>query len=376
MYRPTDVDRFSNAQVSIAFATGIVTGISTLFETGMPNVEFDLATGEPTDGNVRTGDVLVVNGIHYEVIGNAIDEFQFVVQQSGLLLDVADTTDWYIIRKDMIRAPQAANTIYAIWQPPMGIFSSEEGLGSGNFVLQLNPNSNYILTAVETKNPQSVASTDGLTGQYSIVVNDIKFYAYMEKARIPDSVQDLTLMEYQVQSKPWANTLQFSVSPYTTALSIFIQDVTSGNSPRVPPSMFKALDNSDLKLQTLQVSYAGITKTSTPWASNFYNGANQLQQRYRECYEEFGMSLKESGAETYYDWLQRGPIYHYSFVRGESSRADQVSITSTFENLINGPGTGTAGTGLARVFHVSHYPRRIQVTTAAGMIVQVSARNS
>ena len=198
----------------------------------------------------------------------------------------------------------------------------------------------------------------------------------MEKVRIPDSVQDLTLMEYQLQSKPWANTLQFSVSPYTTALSIFIQDVTAGNSPRVPPSMFKVLDNSDLKLQTLQVSYAGITKTSTPWPSKCYNGANQLQQRYRECYEETGMSLKESGAETYYDWLQRGPIYHYSFVRGESSRADQVSITSTFANLINGPGTGTGGTGLARLFCVSHYPRRCQVTTAGGMIVQVSARNS
>ena len=75
----------------------------------------------------------------------------------------------------------------------------------------------------------------------------------MEKARIPDSVQDLTLMEYQVQSKPWANILQFSVCPYTTALSIFIQDVTAGNSPRVPSSMFKVLDKSDIKLQKLQV---------------------------------------------------------------------------------------------------------------------------
>ena len=78
----------------------------------------------------------------------------------------------------------------------MGIFTSEEGLGSGNFVLQLNPNSNYLLTAVETKNPQAVASADGLTGSYSMVVNDVKFYAYMEKDRTTNSVQDITLMEY------------------------------------------------------------------------------------------------------------------------------------------------------------------------------------
>ena len=111
MYRPTDIDSFNDARVEIAAATGMVTGANTLFDTGMPGVLFNVATDEPIDGNVRAGDVLVVYGIHYEILANAIDEFQFVVQQSGLLLDVADTTEWYIIRKDMIRAPQAANTI-------------------------------------------------------------------------------------------------------------------------------------------------------------------------------------------------------------------------------------------------------------------------
>jgi len=64
-----------------------------------------------------------------------------------------------------------------------------------------------------------------------MVVNEVKFYA----------VQDLFLMEYQVQSKPWAKNLQFSVSPYTVALSIFVQDITAGNSPLCPPSMSKYL---------------------------------------------------------------------------------------------------------------------------------------
>src|SRR4051812_32823142 len=64
---------------------------------------------------------------------------------------------------------------------------------------------------------------------------------------------------------------------------------------------------------------------------------------------------KSSGAETYEDWLQRGPIYHYSFVRDASNRSTEVQVTTTFSNLPNGPGTGTGGSGLARVYCVSHF---------------------
>ena len=140
--------------------------------------------------------------------------------------------------------------------------------------------------------------------------------------------------------------------------------------------MFKCLDNSDLMLSTMQVSYAGITKPSTPWLSSFYGGADKLQQRYHDTYEETGMMLKNTGAETYADWLQRGPIYHYSFVRDASNRSTEVQVTTTFANLPNGPGTGIGGTGLARVYCVSHFARNCQITTAAGAIVQVTERNS
>ena len=88
------------------------------------------------------------------------------------------------------------------------------------------------------------------------------------------------------------------------------------------------------------------------------------------------MMVKSSGTENYTDWLQRGPIYHYAFVRDATNRSTEVQVTTTFTGLTNGPGTGTGGTGLARDFCVSHYMRTVQLTTAAGAIVQVSTRNS
>ena len=228
-------------------------------------------------------------------------------------------------------------------------------------------------TAVETRNLAGIGSIDGLTGDYSLVVNEVKFYAYMEKVKIPDQVQDLNLMECQVQSKTWQQNLQFTISPYTTALSVFVQDVTSGSNPRIPPSMFRVLDNSDLKLSSIQVSYAGITKPSTNWLSSFYNGANQLQQRYLDTYEEANPELKETGCETYSDWLHRGPVYHFNFPRDMSNRSTEVQINTTFAGLVGGPGTGVGSSGVARVFLVSHYARKISITTAAGSIVHVSA---
>jgi len=77
-------------------------------------------------------------------------------------------------------------------------------------------------------------------------------------------------------------------------------------------------------------------------------------------------------AETYTDWL----IYHINFERDMSNRSTEVMVNTTFNNMPTGPGTGVGSTGLARVFCVSHFQRNVQITTAAGSIVNVVARNS
>ena len=78
--------------------------------------------------------------------------------------------------------------------------------------------------------------------------------------------------------------------------------------------MFKVLDNSDLKLASIQVSFGGTSKPATEIKSNFYNGIDQMQQYYHDSYSESGLSTAD-GAETYYDFLQRGPFYHYTHSR-------------------------------------------------------------
>lgn len=252
--------------------------------------------------------------------------------------NIGATTDWYIIRKDMLRAPQAKNIVYVNWRPPIGIMKHTEYLGSGDYLLTLQPNGQYLTSCVETKNTDL---TPGAAIPYSLLVNSVRLYVYVEKVQIPPSVQELHMMEYQVQSKPWQPTLQFIVSPFTEALTFFIQDNQASYSPLVPPSMFKCYNNDDLSLRQIQCSYGGFTKPSTPWESNFYGTTNAtfdgFQQRYMSSYEESGQSLAVLGCETYSDFLIRGPFYHFTFTRDKSYRATDVSLNTVFNGLANGP---------------------------------------
>lgn len=348
---------------------GIVTGVNTIFTTGMPSVAGGIPSN--TGGTVLPGDVLVVNGVWYEVVSvtNATTLNVFPVP----LVAIAATANWFIIRPDIIRVPQEFSSVYAMWQPPLGLFDYSEEMGAGDYRLQLNPNTNFALNAVETRNGDWAT-----VPIYSLVVNDVRFYAYIEKRSIPDSVRDLYLTEMAIQSKPYANNLQFSVPPSTKALTIFFQDGASGSSPLIPPSMFKMLDNTDLILQNIQLTYANITKPSTNWQSSFVPSTSaggvftlaaalQQQQRYHDSYEESGLDTKAGGFETLTDFLKRGMFHHFSFEKDIDSRATEVQLNTVFSPAL--PGNTTM-----RAFIVAWFRKTVQITTANGLIVNVASR--
>ena len=162
------------------------------------------------------------------------------------------------------------------------------------------------------------------------------------------------------------------MSSDTVALTFFLQDLTAGINPRIPQSMFKVLDNSDLKLASIQVSFGGTSKPATEIKSNFYNGIDQMQQYYRDSYSESGLSTAD-GAETYYDFLQRGPFYHYTFLKDVNNMATEVSVTTNFTGLTDGPGSGAiGGTGKALLYCVALFKRTVSIESSAGMVKKIS----
>jgi hypothetical protein len=133
--------------------------------------------------------------------------------------NLAANADFYCVRRNIGRSAEGHNQVYVLWQAPLGIFGAEDVvLGSGDYRLSLTPDANYALSAIECLNPAAQPSAGAADGTYSIRVKNVIFYASLVKMSIPNSVQELHLREYQVQSRQMtaANlNLSFSVPAST-----------------------------------------------------------------------------------------------------------------------------------------------------------------
>ena len=258
------------------------------------------------------------------------------------------------------------NSVFALWQPPIGIFDHDGVLGAGDWRISLNPNSRYKTAAIQTKGrgTEAAALPSGV-GTFDLEILNVKFYIATVKASIPQGISSLYLMESQIQSKPISgpdNQYEFTVPSSTRALTIFVQSNKAGSNPLFPPSMFKLQDEEDLKLKSLQITFANTTKPSTRWESSFGAGINKLQQRYNDSLQESGLLMSSGGAETFKDYLSRGPYYHYSFTRDSEDKSTQVQVQLGFD------GVSPAN---ANIFLVSWYSRGIEITTHNGQIQEV-----
>ena len=288
---------------------------------------------------------------------------------------MAATSTWFIVRTDTVRAQQSFNRITADWTPPLGIFDYDNALGPGNYRLSLTPNSDFQRTAVETRDPNW-----RLAQPYRVNVENVRFYAYIGKMTIPDSINDIELREMKMYPKQYSGTLQYTVPDTTYALSVFIQDPLAGFDPCIPPSMFKLLVNTDLYLNTLSINYGGVNKPDSKWDSSYVpavtaagvssSGTLQLQQRYFDTYEESGLDHELAGAESFTDYLRRGPFYHYTYKLDAANRATQVTINSTYKF----PGGAPASLDACKMILVAHYLSPVSITTKDGIIRNVANR--
>ena len=349
--------------------------------TGTVALTAATGTTQGADTNLmqlKIGDTLVVAGVPYTCSvapTNADGTNGRVIPRPTA--DTGAITDAYII-KNKRRDGGQRNKVYALWVPPIGIFDHDGILGAGDWRISLNPSSNYKQSAVETRQGTDTAAvnpTQTATGGYNLIIHSVKFYVATVKAQIPQGISSLYLMESMVQSKPLSSRdgqYEFTVPSSTRALTIFLQSNKAGSNPRFPPSMFKLPLDSDLLLESLQITYANTTKPSTRWSSSYSevkDGAignpsiNELQQRYNDSLQESGLLMSSGGAETFKDYLSRGPYYHFSYTRDSEDKSTQVQIAAKV-------GFDPAAVP-SNLFIVSWYSRGIEITTHNGQIQEV-----
>ena len=337
------------SSVTVTLATPPTTTTYTATVTGV-NTTFT---------NADVGDDIVIGGAPFPITAITNDT-SLTVRVPGAQGGIGITTNAYF-RESAGSASQRANVVYVMWQPPVGVMDYDGLLGSGDYRIQLNPNTNFKKACVE-----SLADLDEKVN-YTFSVESCRFYACIEKANIGASgTEQLALTEQAIQTKTLTNSsgqnvLDFTVPPSTEYITIAVQSQDAGSNNQVPATSFITKDGSDQALENLQLTYANTTKPPVNWESSFSPGTNLQQQRYLQTMIDSGMVSDTGGCETMREWQERGALYHYGFVRDSMDRSTNLQLSIKYAGIETN----------ANVIVCAHYSRLVDITTQNGRIVNV-----
>jgi hypothetical protein len=266
-----------------------------------------------------------------------------------------------------------------IWQPALGIFNSYQPLSCSENKISLNPNSNYKLAAVQTSKAPQVPNTD-----YILNILQVRFYVCQVKLAMPmNTIVDMPLNEIQIQNKPIGNgqnsNLDFIVPPSTYGIAVFFQSNAAGTNTLLPPTTFSSAKAYQpvvggaatgpfniANLESLQITYGGVTKTSTLYTSSYNDNTNFAIQRWIESLAYASNWNNPGGAENFNDWI-RSPVYFYDFSRDRSDSSAYVNVQVNF-NENQEPATN--------MFVAAFYTRLVRAEYANGQLTQLTSVNA
>ena len=343
----------TNPAATIAItALGVVTGVNTLFGS-------------------NSFDRIIYNGIHLKVTGITSDTTATVEITQQLTANgniAAATVDNFQLYSGDSSDALGNNRQFIVWQPPIGFFDYSEPMGSGDYMIQLNPNSDFKKSAVQSLVAKTVGNG---VGQFDFVVNDVKLYIATYKHNIPDTPVIMGLRESLVQSKTLSGgteQFQFTVPPSTVGISFFVQANAAGSSTEYSPTYLGTDGDEQNLISSYQITFSNKTVPQTRWAGVLDTiGATPdqisrctLQQRYHDTFTEAG--LIEYGPESLDDWVKGGQVVYNNFVRSSEFRATQVQFSIT---------SATAYTVPTKLYIIAHYKTSTEIQTSMGMITSV-----
>jgi len=341
--------------------------------------------GNFNNSGVRVGDFVTLPGAAaaYELRITSIESDTRVnvsFPPGVIYADTAAATGGGVYRKADPNSGRYKQKI--IWQPGIGLFNSYSPINGADLKFTLNPNPNYKFAAVQTSQSAQVPGVN-----YAFNVLNARFYACQVKLAMPMSgISNLPLNEIQVQNKNLtsvqarsSNSLDFIVPPSTYGIAIFFQSNSAGNNTLLPPTTFSSAKNyrpvvnaaptgpfNLANVQSIQVTYGGVSKTSTLYTSEYNDNTNFLTQRWIESLSYASNWNNPGGAENFTDWASSGYFY-YDFSRDKVDSSSYVNVQVVF-NSDQEPNTNC--------FIASFYTRLIRSEYANGQLVQLTSVNA
>jgi hypothetical protein len=303
-------------------------------------------------------------------------------------------TQWFSSRGTSAhtQADPRANVVNnsVIYQPPLAVFECQDPVFYGDMMFQLTPNSNWKKAAIESAVAGKYygSSNDVEHGtHYAFGIKSLRFY--IARVKIPSlppkqiafSMPDMIIANKNLSAG--ASNIDFIVPPSTQKIVIWIQDTSAGSDSRLPLSRFKTrqyLENGDFQymnrygpwahtydenLNTIQVTFAGITKPM----SNFSSGNETTDLKTKNSMLQRWIMTNQNNhnrvePEKFHDWLSMGPYYLYDFSRDSMNQGTYLQVKTNFHG--NLPLRGEAGTNQSpssvNIYVCAIYSRNISLT--------------
>ena len=282
--------------------------------------------------------------------------------------NVHGVSGWFIqkLSSAVNNAARGQSTFEIIWRPPLGFFDVEHAIPpGGEWMIAFNPVNamDAQKNAVESLlNDLSVAlQTNGdhhQPGGLNFAVKEFFFYAYtIESDRFDhgDWFLDLQNTRCQLQNMP-NNSMSltqktFDVPGKTSALTLAFQDQGPASDTRCSQSKFKirpapvegtggysTQEGQDLLLERFFIQYGNEQKPvpdfdgaySKALSNSFRKTENFLVHRYVDSLMQSNMYHTDGGAETYDDWIRRGPYYHFRWPKDAMENSTRVTVNFKF----------------------------------------------
>lgn len=347
----------------------------------------NLAAGPVAGPTVIVGDLigatLVVRGISYPIVDvSAVGVSPATVISNTPLPApmpaINNESNWYFIKRKIVRADLLSNEFDVVFQPALGAWVGNDGnncLASGNYTLSFTPNTNYQLAGIETTNPYT-------TKAYEFSIIDMRMYAMVGLASIPPAIYSISWPDFEASSRAIGSanggSYQFNIKSSTVRIHIFLQSGTSNSTPAFPPSNFKAVGNTDLMVNSLQVTYANRTlplQQITSVDSYIGDGnvaatnINTFKQQYYNYLSALGVTDMLAGHESFAEWMDRGPVFSFDYSsRDSSDRSTQVNV----DLRLVAPAGSTVDVQ-TQLFCVSEYRKVCEFAVGRGKLVSMTS---
>jgi len=369
----TASDANTGTQVLTTTATPAQLGFAPTTTVAVNNAGLITFNAIPTTANLFVaGDVILVGGqslviatyVSGALTAQATATVTTVVAAATLTLNGFSRTRYVQATAEDL----GFGSIETIFQPPIGIFSTETAMPSGSYRISLMPK-NDLNSCIETK------VTLTANQRVRVVIESLFFYmsVFRTEKSFDSGTYYLSLDEMNIQTKTLAvgasqGNYNFTIPASTIGIATFTQPISAGTySPSqatriIPSSLFKDANNSTNQLTTIQLTYSNTSKPVQNYDSAYdpnIPSRQYLTQRYIDT--AMNTELYAVSCESLEDWLTRGILNYWSWIRSADDRSTELQMTMTMQNV----------TANNNVFCCAFYRNLIKITVEAGYITNV-----